>query len=92
MDAATRCYYFILDDIKCLFGKNKKMNKGGEQDGVPDRDEAFDDGMGTSMFSCNGAGLDILELKYIQRVYKNRSQEANRRRVWVQGRFRKPFG
>ena len=39
----------------------------------------------------SGAGLEIVELKYIQRVYKNRSDNTQRRRVWVQGRFRKPI-
>ena len=38
-----------------------------------------------------GAGLDVLELKYVQRVYKNRSDDATRKRVWVQARFRKPL-
>ncbi len=41
--------------------------------------------------NCDGAGLEILELKYVQRVYRNRANEASRRRVWVQGRFRKPL-
>jgi len=36
-----------------------------------------------------GAGLEVVELKYIQRMYTNRSKEFVRRRVWVQGRFRK---
>ena len=38
-----------------------------------------------------GAGLDILELGYIQRLYFNRGTGMYRRRVWVQGRFRKPL-
>jgi len=37
------------------------------------------------------AGLEIVELRYIRRVYKNRSKDEKRRRVWVQARFRKPF-
>jgi len=38
------------------------------------------------------AGLEVLELKYIRRIYKNFGEGgAERRRVWVQGRFRKPF-
>ena len=37
-----------------------------------------------------GAGLEIVELKYINRIYRNRAEEVIRRRVWVQGRFRKP--
>jgi len=32
-----------------------------------------------------------LELDYIQRVYRNRGDGTTRRRVWVQGRFRKPL-
>lgn len=43
-----------------------------------------------NLFGSNGAGLEIIELKYIQRVYKNRSDQSQRKRVWVQGRFRKP--
>ncbi|CAB9503803.1 Methyltransferase-like protein 2 [Seminavis robusta] len=35
------------------------------------------------------AGLAVLELKYLRRVYRNRSTNEVRRRVWVQGRFRK---
>jgi methyltransferase-like protein 6 len=37
------------------------------------------------------AGLELLELKHICRIYKNRANEEQRRRVWVQGRFRKPL-
>lgn len=40
----------------------------------------------------NGAGLEILELDYVQRVYRNRGGGTTRRRVWVQGRIRKPIG
>ena len=35
------------------------------------------------------AGLKMLELQYIRRVYYNRGTRERRRRVWVQGRFRK---
>jgi hypothetical protein len=35
------------------------------------------------------AGLKVLELDYIRRVYRNRSKNEMRRRVWVQGRFQK---
>ncbi|KAL9186261.1 hypothetical protein ACHAXT_005499 [Thalassiosira profunda] len=34
--------------------------------------------------------LELLELDYLQRVYRNRGDGTERRRVWVQGRFRKP--
>ena len=37
------------------------------------------------------AGLEVLELRYIRRIYKNRSTGTTRRRVWVQARFRKPL-
>ena len=33
--------------------------------------------------------LEILELRYIRRKYVNRSMQCERRRVWVQGRFRR---
>lgn len=35
--------------------------------------------------------LNVLELDYIQRVYRNRGDGTTRRRVWVEGRFQKPF-
>ena len=34
--------------------------------------------------------LELLELDYIHRVYRNRGDDTTRRRVWIQGRFRKP--
>lgn len=37
------------------------------------------------------AGLEVIELHYVRRIYKNRALNATRRRVWVQGRFRKPL-
>ena len=48
------------------------------------------------LYDCNeeeyeGAGLEVLQLKYVQRLYKNRADDATRRRVWVQARFRKPL-
>jgi len=43
------------------------------------------------LFGPSGAGLICIEKKYIQRVYKNRSDNTERRRVWVQARFRKPL-
>ena len=36
------------------------------------------------------AGLEMVELEYIRRVYYNRGTGVKRRRVWVHGRFRKP--
>lgn len=33
--------------------------------------------------------LEQLELDYIQRLYRNRNDGTTRRRVWIQGRFRK---
>ena len=39
----------------------------------------------------SGAKLEILELRYIRRLYRNRGNDKIRRRVWVQGRFRKPW-
>jgi SAM-dependent methyltransferase len=64
----TRVYYFDLEDLRRLFGRNDSHDK-----------------------ECVGAGLEVLELKYIQRLYTNRSKGDVRRRVWVQGRFRKPM-
>jgi SAM-dependent methyltransferase len=37
------------------------------------------------------AGLKVLELEYIRRIYKNNASGEKRRRVWVQGRFSKPI-
>ena len=36
------------------------------------------------------AGLKVLELFYVRRIYSNRATHMRRRRVWVQGRFQKP--
>jgi SAM-dependent methyltransferase len=36
------------------------------------------------------AGLEQVELQYIQRKYMNRGELSVRRRVWVQARYRKP--
>jgi SAM-dependent methyltransferase len=38
---------------------------------------------------CDNADLKVLDLQYIKRVYWNRAQDQQRRRVWVQGRFQK---
>ena len=35
--------------------------------------------------------LEEIELDYIQRIYRNRGDNSTRRRVWIQGRFRKPL-
>jgi methyltransferase-like protein 6 len=78
----TRVYYFELDDLRRLFGTND--NDDGVGHGV-----GHGDGNDTATTTV-GAGLEILELKYIQRLYTNRSNGDVRRRVWVQGRFRKP--
>lgn len=37
------------------------------------------------------SGLEVVELKYLRRVYSNKSTGQARRRVWAQGRFRKPL-
>ena len=36
------------------------------------------------------AGLQVVENRYLCRVYQNRSTQTLRKRVWVQARFRKP--
>jgi tRNAThr (cytosine32-N3)-methyltransferase len=79
----TRCYYFSIEDVRHLFGSCHTTTSSSSSSTVSN-DNGDDD--------CDdGAGLEILELKYIQRVYRNRADEASRRRVWVQGRFRKPL-
>ena len=40
---------------------------------------------------CDDHRMEVLELKYLRRVYGNKAQNQVRRRVWVQGRFRKPL-
>ena len=35
-------------------------------------------------------GMHAIELKYLRRVYDNKATTQVRRRIWVQGRFRKP--
>jgi SAM-dependent methyltransferase len=36
-----------------------------------------------------GTEMEVLELRYLRQVFRNRAEEQERRRVWVQGRFRK---
>ena len=38
----------------------------------------------------DGNSLEILELDYVRQVYRNFGDDTKRRRIWVQGRFRKP--
>jgi SAM-dependent methyltransferase len=73
----TRCYYFTIEDVERLFGSGSS-NEGNESDVFGNKME-------------KGAGLEVLEMKYVQRLYKNRADDATRRRVWVQARFRKPL-
>lgn len=40
---------------------------------------------------CETLGMDAVELKYLRRVYDNKATTQVRRRIWVQGRFRKPL-
>lgn len=40
---------------------------------------------------CTQLGMNVIELKYLRRVYNNKAMSQARRRVWVQGRFQKPF-
>jgi SAM-dependent methyltransferase len=90
--------YGRLDEAQLKLGKgNKGLGENFYQKG---------DGTGVYYFELNdlkalfgndtGSGycgdkLEILELDYIQRVYRNRGDGTTRRRVWVQGRFQKPF-
>ena len=41
---------------------------------------------------CRNLQMESLELKYLRRVYGNKATTQVRRRVWVQGRFRKSSG
>eukprot|EP00536_Pseudo-nitzschia_multiseries_P007075 jgi/Psemu1/255921/estExt_Genewise1Plus.C_1600021 len=40
---------------------------------------------------CDLLGMNAIELKYLRRVYGNKATTQVRRRIWVQGRFRKPL-
>mmetsp|Transcript_12779 Transcript_12779/g.29894 ORF Transcript_12779/g.29894 Transcript_12779/m.29894 type:complete len:345 (-) Transcript_12779:47-1081(-) len=40
---------------------------------------------------CDLLGMDVMELKYLRRAYDNKATTQIRRRIWVQGRFRKPL-
>ena len=75
----TRCYYFTLEDMKRLFGMGDKNCNKDDNTNTANNDEE------------EGAGLEVLDLKYVQRIYKNRADDETRRRVWVQARFRKPL-
>mmetsp|Transcript_4892 Transcript_4892/g.7043 ORF Transcript_4892/g.7043 Transcript_4892/m.7043 type:complete len:338 (-) Transcript_4892:151-1164(-) len=88
----TRCYYFHLDDLRALFGNGNNGNEN-ETYNYPhgSKDQILNDVNNTTTTNQSpGAGLEILELKYIRRTYGNRAENKERRRVWVQGRFRKP--
>jgi methyltransferase-like protein 6 len=37
------------------------------------------------------AGLEVIELYYLRRLYGNKASGETRRRIWVQGRFLKPI-
>jgi methyltransferase-like protein 6 len=37
-----------------------------------------------------GTDLKVLELRYLRQAFRNRAEQQERRRVWVQGRFQKP--
>jgi methyltransferase-like protein 6 len=37
------------------------------------------------------AGLEVMELYYLRRIYGNKGSGETRRRIWVQGRFSKPM-
>jgi hypothetical protein len=36
-------------------------------------------------------GLDVMEGKYLRRIYENTGTGQRRRRIWVQGRFKKAY-
>ncbi len=40
---------------------------------------------------CEDLKMKALELKYLRRIYGNKATTQVRRRIWVQGRFRKPL-
>mmetsp|Transcript_14340 Transcript_14340/g.39989 ORF Transcript_14340/g.39989 Transcript_14340/m.39989 type:complete len:87 (+) Transcript_14340:552-812(+) len=40
---------------------------------------------------CDLLGMEVMELKYLRRAYDNKATTQIRRRIWVQGRFRKPL-
>jgi len=70
-------FYVKHDGTRCYYFDLDDLKKLFGEDGFGKNDK--------------GACLEILELDYIRRSYMNRSTKTVRRRVWVQGRFRKPF-
>ena len=87
--------YGRLDEAQLMLGKEADKQLG-------DNFYRKGDGTGCYYFSLDDLQelfvnqndtddkLECLELDYIQRVYRNRGDNTERRRVWVQGRFRKP--
>ena len=89
--------YGRLDEAQLKLGKgNKELGENFYQKGdgtgcyyfeLDDLRELFGNVSGET---CSNK-LDMLELDYIQRVYRNRGESTTRRRVWVHGRFKKPL-
>lgn len=84
----TRCYYFNMEDIERLFGSGKKMktkmekkNDTTDDNAVGDKGEDRDDGD-----DKEGAGLEILEIKYAQRVYERFHAHGVVWAIWLLGK------
>jgi len=82
-------------EMKLDTAKGKRLGEHfyAKQDGT--RCYYFDLDDVKKLFCCDTNGestskkMEIVELKYIRRIYKNRGDNSVRRRVWVHGRFRK---
>mmetsp|Transcript_9818 Transcript_9818/g.22979 ORF Transcript_9818/g.22979 Transcript_9818/m.22979 type:complete len:638 (-) Transcript_9818:861-2774(-) len=86
--------YGMLDEAQLKLGKGAAIGNNFYRKG---------DGTGVFYFELDNlrdlfvnkhdqdGKLEELELDYIQRVYRNRGDNSTRRRVWIQGRFRKPL-
>jgi len=83
--------YGRYDEAQMRLGTSRNTRLGEnyyvKKDGT--RCYYFELGELRDLFGPKGANLTVLELRYIRRSYKNRAQQVSRRRVWVQGRFRK---
>ncbi|CAM9420076.1 unnamed protein product [Scytosiphon promiscuus] len=77
----TTSYFFTLEDLRRLFSYGSTSGTGRKDDAPNSGDLDFGE----------GASLVEEELSYVRRQYANRGQKVARRRVWVHGKFRKPF-
>jgi methyltransferase-like protein 6 len=77
--------YDEAQTMKLGISRSKQIKNNRKHDGTKCYYFTLDDVR--KLFSTD---LNIIELKYLRRIYHNKGIGQRRRRVWVQGRFQKP--